>query len=220
VSFTFSNKFDYPCLERRDNVSGRTYITPYGEAPSVTTILSTIPNKGLKEWRERVGDEEADTITDKAASFGDAVHKTLENMILGNKNTEDSEEVISLSKKMFMLLDRKVNVIHGVESRLHSYDLYAGTSDLICDWNGTLSICDFKTSRSYPGFEKVKKYLLQGAAYSLSHDIMFGTKITRVDIICGIYAKKKEVKHFYIKDEELENLQREWVSLVEAFMDK
>lgn len=57
------NKFKYPVLERIDKEHGRYYLDSNQiPVPSVTTVLSgTSKSKdGLIEWRNRIGDEEAE----------------------------------------------------------------------------------------------------------------------------------------------------------------
>ena len=56
-------KYDYTSLKKEDGES-RLYLTPDGESlPSVTTILSKAKDRsGLKKWRQRVGEEEAERI--------------------------------------------------------------------------------------------------------------------------------------------------------------
>ena len=213
--------YTYSEFERIDHEDGRLYNTPDGFAPSVTTILSTIPNHGLDEWKISVGNEEADRITTLASDFGTSVHLVLESIVLGKSIPTVSPDVLQTANGIFKFLKRKSDIVYGVEAKLHYYDLYAGTTDLVCRWNNETSITDFKTSKKHPFPDKIKKYLLQAAAYTMAHDYMFGTNINRVDIICGVYGGDRlEILHFYATGDKLKELKREWALVVDSFYNQ
>lgn len=78
------NKFEYPKLERVDTDIGRHYLDSDNKpVPSVTTVLSgTSKSKdGLIQWRNRVGDEEADRIIKQSTDIGTAVHEAIEKFL-------------------------------------------------------------------------------------------------------------------------------------------
>ena len=54
---------------------GRLYETPTGQRyPSVTTVLSAYNKKAIFEWRQRVGEEQANRISRKASGRGTKLH--------------------------------------------------------------------------------------------------------------------------------------------------
>ena len=56
--------------------TGRTYYTPDGAYPSITTILGkTADNTWLQKWIERVGEEEAARVSKEATDRGTLVHE-------------------------------------------------------------------------------------------------------------------------------------------------
>ena len=69
------NKYTYPSLERVDLEIGRHYLdsknTP---VPSVTTVLSATSKSkdGIAQWRNRVGEAEADRIVKQSTDIGSA----------------------------------------------------------------------------------------------------------------------------------------------------
>ena len=77
------NKFKYitdPENARVQDNGMRKY--QWGEKlPSVTTILSTVPDQSkriaLARWRERVGEDEAERIKNEAAVRGTIMHRIL-----------------------------------------------------------------------------------------------------------------------------------------------
>ena len=83
----WNKKFDYPKTVRGMVEGLRHYDINNEKLPSVTTILGKTqsPEKaeGLAKWRARVGEIEAQRITDQAAIRGTAMHNILEHHILG-----------------------------------------------------------------------------------------------------------------------------------------
>ena len=65
--------------------TGRTYMTPDGDFPSMTTILGKTSDNQvwLQKWRERVGEEEADRISKEATDRGTLVHEYAEKYFNG-----------------------------------------------------------------------------------------------------------------------------------------
>ena len=77
----------YDDLDAETTNSGRTYITPDGKSyPSITTVLSILNEDIIKAWRQRVGEEEANRISGKAANRGTRVHSIVEKYL----NNEDT----------------------------------------------------------------------------------------------------------------------------------
>ena len=76
-----------PKLTRETTKSGRKYFTPEGNAyPSITTVLGVLNKEGILAWRQRVGEAEANRISQQAATRGTAVHKLAEDYL---DNKED-----------------------------------------------------------------------------------------------------------------------------------
>ena len=129
----------------------RYYVTPEGNKyPSITTVLSNRNKEGLLEWRKRVGDQDANHIARTSANRGTKVHKQVEDFL----NNEFDEETHSkdflpycLFKQLKPHLEEKVDNIYHQECGLWS-DKYqiAGRVDCIAEYNGKLSVIDFKTS--------------------------------------------------------------------------
>jgi len=166
----------------------RYYQTPEGKMyPSITTVLSkTSDMSGLDEWRERVGNEVAEQIMKDAQIHGTMTHKLCEDYL---NNKESEGEFLDIPKNHFEKLKpylHKMDNIQGIELPLYS-DEYkiAGTCDCIAEYNGDLSIIDFKTSRSrlLEHYDKVQKYFMQATAYSLMWKERTGNEIDQIVII-------------------------------------
>jgi genome maintenance exonuclease 1 len=96
-------KFNYPILERVNKEEGRYYLDSNQEpVPSVTTVLSgTSKSKdGLIQWRNRVGDEEAEKIIKQSTDIGTAVHESIEQYLYNKSwnNFGDSEDQLIAKK--------------------------------------------------------------------------------------------------------------------------
>ena len=161
----------------RTNIGGkRHYETPNGSYPSITTVLSIRNKEGIYEWRKRVGNEEANRITKRAVTRGTHFHNLLEQYFLGEINDLDTFCATALTKNpavwyLFLeavqVLEKKINNIYCIEDYLYS-DEYkvAGAVDMIAEYDGVVSVIDYKTSNSDKKEEWIENYFIQGTAYA------------------------------------------------------
>lgn len=189
--------FDFNLIEftelNTEEVNGkRHYITPDGKKyPSVTTVLSEMSDKtGLLEWRKRVGEEEANRVTTKATKRGTKIHAMCEDYIQC-ESTVDPAEIMPIDTMMFKqikaVLDSKVNNIRAVECPLYSNHLkVAGRCDLVAEYDGSLAIIDYKTSKTYKREDWIQNYFKQAALYSYMLWEMTGEKAKDIVIIIAI----------------------------------
>ena len=209
------DKFDWYDIEATTSDTGRVYHTPVGDAPSVTTILSSIPSPELDEWRERVGIEEATRITREATDIGTLMHDSLEAFLLKEEyvpNPECNPDVhlntaLQMAKVIRLMGFRNVNEVWAVEIPLHFDTLYAGRTDLVGLYNSTAAIMDYKTSKYVKPPEQLHKYRLQLAAYAIALERMFGM---RIDLGVNFFAirpnsefKKTAESHPVLVDEQM-----------------
>ena len=178
---------DLPTLERETIDGGRYYQTPEGNKKlvSITSVISYINRQIFIDWRKKVGTEEADKITRKATSRGTDYHTLAENH-LGNKEFEQGT-VQPLSEFLFLQSKDKLNQIdnvHALESSLYSLELgIAGTVDCIAEYDGELSVIDFKTSKKPKPREWIDHYFVQCAAYACMLFEMTGIMVKKFVII-------------------------------------
>jgi genome maintenance exonuclease 1 len=133
---------------------------------SITSVTSHFNKHIFVEWRKRVGNEEADRITKRATSRGTKVHTLIENHLLNKEVVLDNP-----SSKMLFTQAKKslenINNIYALEKSLYSNELgVAGTVDCIAEYNGELSIIDFKTAAKPKPREWIENYFVQAAAYA------------------------------------------------------
>ena len=178
----------------------RLYETPEGNKyPSITTILSVRNKSGLLKWRKRVGDKVANYISGKAAARGTKVHHMCEDY-LNNESIEHHQKDF-LPWCLFTQLQKsliKIDNIHAQEAGLYS-DKYkvAGRVDCIAEYNGVLSIIDFKTSTKERNDDWNENYYIQGSAYAEMFGERTGIEISQVVIL--VVTEDGTVQEF-IKD--------------------
>lgn len=160
---------------------GRYYDCPGGIFPSVTTVLASIPNPSLQEWRNKIGDEAADKVSKNACAIGNRLHKYCEDYL--NKMTPKLDV---FDKQAFYGIDKHLKLIvpYAIEKRFWSSKIKsAGTIDVVGKYDGKLSIIDFKTTSKdkFPG--EFDNYWLQLAAYCFMIYERTGTQIDQLVII-------------------------------------
>lgn len=174
----------------------RRYFTKSGAAyPSVTTVLSVLSRDSIKEWRKRVGAEEANKVSRQASTRGTKIHLLCED-ILNNKEI-DTSNMSLLDKETFKnfrpLLDR-IDNIHGQEIALYSDHLrLAGRVDCIAEFDGKLSIIDFKTSSKPKRKEWIESYFAQAAGYAIMYEERTGIPINRSVIMIAVEGDDPQI---------------------------
>lgn len=178
---------ELPKLSRDTKPDGtRVYKTPTGSAyPSVTTITGLHSAKAIAEWRNRIGNEEANKISGRASARGTRIHQYCEDYLRGNIFEADM-----FDREMFNsirpLLDQ-VDNIHCLEDQLYSDHLQvAGTVDCIAEFQGKLSVIDFKTASKPKDRDDIHNYFMQTAAYAVAFEERTNIPVGRLVIIMGI----------------------------------
>lgn len=169
--FTHIQNLSFPELDVDTTENGRFYVTPEGNKyPSVTTVISKgTDNSYLQKWKDRVGEEEAARVSRQATARGEAVHTLAEQYLLNNPHYTKGHMPANIASFNYIkpFLDKHVGVISGLELPLYSdYLRVAGRVDCIAEWDGILSIIDFKTSKRKKSKEDVFGYMCQESCYS------------------------------------------------------
>ena len=182
-------KYDIPALEQINTPTGRFYETPNGNKyPSVTTVLATIPNPALQEWRLAVGEKVANEISSKATYRGSKVHTWCElylNKIGFGISPKDHE-----AGQMFHALVPYLNQfdeIHAMETSLYSDTLKtAGSVDCITRIDGVMYVIDFKTAGHPKRKDEIHSYFMQCAAYAQMFYERTGVVCARMKILMTV----------------------------------
>ena len=177
-----------------ENIDGkRHYVTPDGNKYiSITSLLSNLSKADIQKWRERVGEAEANKISTKASRQGTRVHSICESYIKNEYGYLDGgmPNEIDMFSSIQPLLDR-IDNIHVVEGAVYSDELQlAGRTDLIAEFDGNLSVIDYKTSRKIKNWEMCHSYFMQGAFYAIAYEERTGIPVHNIVIIMAVENEK------------------------------
>ena len=169
---------------KRQNIDGARYYTVNGRPMvSITSVTSHWNKQIFVDWRKRIGEAEANRITRRATSRGTATHSLIENHLL-NKEVEfdkPSPKMLFLQAKETL---KNINNIYALEESLYSEELgVAGTVDCIAEYNGELSIIDFKTAEKPKPRDWIENYFVQAAAYACMFFERTGIPVKKLVII-------------------------------------
>ena len=174
----------------------RFYQTPEGNTyPSVTSVTGLYNKKEILEWRKRVGEAEANRISTKASSRGTRVHKLCEDYLNNELNTDRyMPDSVGMFKSIQPIIDQYVDNIYAIEAPLYSDHLkVAGRVDCIAEFDGKLSIIDFKTSSRQKSEDKIQNYFMQCAAYAVMFEERTGIPVPRIAIVIAVDSDHPQV---------------------------
>ena len=168
------------------NLNGfRFYDINGADYPSITTVLSVQNQEGLIQWRERVGAQAADWEARRAAMRGKQLHTIVENHLNNIDNSTQVKNVLPLG--LFRLMRpylEKIDNIKLIERVLYSKHLtVAGQVDCVADYDGKLSVIDFKSSNRFKKEEYVENYFLQTTAYASMYEELVKKKVEQIVIL-------------------------------------
>ena len=205
----WNNKFIYPKKSRSIEDGLRKYLIEGEKLPSVTSVIDftkSIEDKAaLANWRERTGVDLANKIQKDAAKRGGKMHSLLEQYLFGKLNLnlfEKNEEFQKMAEIIIKQgIEGRLQEIWGVEATLTYPQKYGGTADCLGIFDQKESVIDFKNSLKLKKIEYAQDWFLQLGAYSLHHNVVYGTNITSgVILLCTVDLVFQEFK---IENEEL-----------------
>lgn len=180
-----------PVVEVQEIGGKRVYITPQGNKyPSITTLLGDKEKPWLENWRTMLGPIKADKERQRCADRGTAIHQLIEKY-LNNEPYPDftkgyEQEHISGFNQVKMRLNH-INNIRTQEAALYSDVLkVAGRVDCIGEYDGILSVIDFKTSNNNKDRQMIEDYFLQTAAYAIMWDEITNEPIEDIIILMTV----------------------------------
>ena len=226
------DKFPYSLLQKTTTGGSRVYLAPDGsKLPSVTTILDATKSeeskKALREWRNRVGYKQAQSITTEAAGRGTRMHKFLENHIKTGDMGEPGTNPYSIqSHKMAKsIIGKGLNNCQefwGTEISLHFPKVYAGTTDLLGIHNKVECVMDYKQSNKPKKREWIEDYFIQLTAYALAHNEVYNTKIRKGVVFMCVAPQlnsneEPQYLDFIIEGKEFDHYTNLWYERLEKY---
>ena len=218
-----NNKYNY--LEGKQitdpDTGKRVYEISNYRLPSVTTILGATKDQTfLKDWKAKVGTQEAERIKNISSSRGTSMHKYLESFITDvgyDDLTELGQAAKPMAKKIMEVGLAPVDQYYGSEVTLHYPGLYAGQTDLVCLHNDLETIVDFEQANRPKKKEWIEDYYLQIAAYAMAHDYVYKSQIRQgVIMVCTPDLYYQE---FRITDHELRTWKHRFLKRLDMYHD-
>ena len=206
---------------------GRVYVTPAGNVyPSITSILGRKPKPGIEEWRKKVGSKEANRITKESTELGTMVHNLCEQYLYNMPLAESPDEVVSVFNRLRFLLGN-IDNIYGLELPLHSNVLkVAGTADCVAEYNGILSVIDFKTSRKAKREDWIEDYFIQAFFYSAAFYEMTGAVPEQIVILVAVRESfevqvfKKPMSEMDVYISKLLEIMKQYPTVTQQYSEK
>ena len=179
---------------------------------SITSVTSFWSRAKFAKWRKKVGEEKANEITRKATARGTDMHTLTEHYLLN----AELPKVAPMGDMLFKIAKSTLNNIdniHALEGSLYSKELgVAGTVDCIAEYNGELSVIDFKTSKAPKPREWIDGYFVQAAAYACMYYELTGIAVKKLVIImacedgdCVVYEEYDKMKYMRLLVTYIEN---------------
>ena len=158
------------------NIDGKNY-------PSITTVLGIRKTEQLKGWREKIGENVANWEMGRAARRGKSFHTLVEQYIKGETPSIRDVLPLGLFKLLKPYIDQ-IDNIHLLEAIMYSKKLtVAGQVDCVAEYNGKLSVIDFKTANKERQEDWIENYFLQTTAYAHMYEETFGKPIEQIVIL-------------------------------------
>lgn len=197
-------------LQQINTDNGRYYITPEGnQYQSVTTVLGKKSEADITKWKESIGTEEAQKIGRRASTRGSTMHNNIEQYLLNKTVTIDKNRLLDIS--LFKGVISSIQLINNI--RLLEYPLYsdvlrlAGTVDCCAEYDGELSVVDFKSTTKIKDESDIENYWIQCSIYSLMIEEKYKISIPNLVIIMGqefgkalIFKSNRKLWRTKIKD--------------------
>lgn len=180
------------------NIDGfRFYKVDEKNYPSVTTVLGILKKAGLQKWRDAIGEKVAQWEMNRASRRGKATHTLVEQYI--KNETPSIRDVLPLG--LFKLLKPyidQIDNIHLLEAIMFSHKLtIAGQVDCVAEYNGKLSVIDFKTANKERQESWIDNYFMQCTAYAIMYEEIFGTPIEQIVIML---ASEDGTSQIFVKE--------------------
>jgi len=175
-------KIERPFANTEHSDDGHFYRTHEGKLyPSITTIFKALDDMAWypfwvakvmrdNDMTEAEAEVECKRIGSESLDVGNKLHAEAEVFLQNNTVERDPDDlfICTLGDPLQDHLIKHIDNIHGTEMKIYSDEMeIAGTVDLIAEYDGVLSVIDFKNSRKPKTNSecKKKKYYEQVCAY-------------------------------------------------------
>lgn len=178
----------------------RSPVSPHYWYPSVTTVTGFSKKDFFNEWRKNPDNEK---ISIHASNRGNELHTMIELYLKNDDSYKKNKNLLTLSLFNQLKLElHKIDNIVVQETALWSDTLrLAGRVDCIAEYDGVLSIIDFKGSGKEKKEEWILNYFEQASCYALMYQEMIQKPINQLVIMISsedgtIQIFKKQPKEY------------------------
>ena len=189
------NLVSLPTFISEDLPSGRVYHIEEKRYPSITTVLSVLSEKAIEKWKSKVGIKKSTEITNKTSVGGSTLHEMTESYLMCNEVQTTNIQFNVLKQS----LDKIDNIVAQEQTLCSNIYCVAGRVDCIAEYDGKLSVIDFKTSLKPKRKEWITGYFIQTTFYAIAFEEMTGQKIDDLVILMVtadgqllVFEEKKE----------------------------
>jgi len=176
----YPTEISLPQLKVIETEGKRLYVTPEGNKyPSVTTVTGWKKREFFAEWRKK-NPEESKYALQRGNDFHLLIEKYLNNEQVDRHSDPKTQKLFDQAKSELHNIDK----ILCQEVALWSDTLkLAGRVDCIAEYEGKLSIIDFKTSTKPKRKDDIHNYFLQATAHAEMWHERTGEKINQIVIL-------------------------------------
>lgn len=182
----------FPNLITKETKEGRYYITPEGNLyPSITTVLGRSKEKYITEWKNKIGEKEAEKIQERSKRKGTFLHEIIEKYL--NNQLDPEKDLTDLHYKwafesIIPYLDRIDNIVAQEKTLYSDHLCVAGRLDCFAYFDNIPSIIDFKTTSSFKDKSYIDSYFHQTTAYSIMIQEKYEILVPQIVIIMASWA--------------------------------
>ncbi len=163
-----TSNIEFPKLETKSVNGLRYYLVNSELYPSITSILSIKSNEKIQAWKDRLGEDVAQFESSRAAQRGTNFHTICEEYLKNQDISKHGNNVLSFG--LFNLIKKeieRIDNVRGLEVNLYSSQHeIAGRADCIAEFDGLLSIIDFKSANRARTDDLLEKHSIQETAYA------------------------------------------------------
>ncbi len=211
-------------VHQQCEIRGRQHETPIGVLPGVTTVLGkTKDTYFLKQWKDRVGEEQANKITNLAIDRGNNLHKFVEDYYLkGSQETpiceySENQETLESMATTILPYIQTIRPLFIERATWHPYG-FAGSCDMVGVKDNKVTIFDWKNSLKKKKREYISDYLLQAAAYSMSVEYTLDTKVEEcIVVVVYMTGKNTKLEEFKLDSHDIPLVQKAFLRRLDKY---
>ena len=208
----------FTILPNQEIFKERMYKTPLGLCHSVTEILGATRSKSdsdrLRKWQHKMdkvnGAGSAQESSNQAKSRGTTIHSYIEKFLKGEMDLQSYPQD-NYFLKVLPILKSLRSDWHEIEKFTYSILEYAGRFDLLAEFDGQLTLFDWKTSVRTKRKQWLTDAFLQTTAYALAES---ERKKTAINQLCIVVISPENCQVFV---EEVGTYKEEWINRLNTF---